>query len=56
MINGDRGRPTKNPPMLKLVYFLNSRVPTFWELSQNLPLFDVNECLYSVLSKRLLVS
>jgi len=30
-IKGDRGESAKNPPMLKLVSLLNSRIPTFGE-------------------------
>ena len=56
MIKGDRGKPAKNPLMLKLVSLLYFGVPTFWELSTNLPSFDMNECLYSVHLKLLLVS
>ena len=48
MIKGDRGRPAKNPPILKLVF-------VFWKLrnfqllwnSENLTLFCLDESLYS---------
>ena len=48
-IKGDRDEPAKNPPMLKLVFFLwNVRIPIFG-IHENLPPLDVDECLYSVL-------
>ena len=48
MIKGDRGRPAKNPPIVKLVF-------VFWKLrnfqllwnSENLTLFCLDESLYS---------
>ena len=43
---GDWGGPPKNPPMLKLVSLLNSKVSTFQGLCKNLIWFDMGEPLY----------
>ena len=46
-IKGDWGEPTKNPPMLKLIFSYNSRLPTFEERWQNLLSFEMDESLYN---------
>ena len=47
-IKGDWGEPAKNPPMLKLVFFLGLKNSNF-RSSGNLLSFDVDESLYSEL-------
>jgi len=45
-IKGDRGKPAKNPPMLKLVFSLGLKNFNF-RSGKNLPLFDMDESFYS---------
>ena len=47
-IKGDRDEPTKNPPILKLVFPLELKNSNF-RSSRNLLSFDVDESLYSEL-------
>ena len=56
VIKGDQGGLAKNPPMVKSVFLSNSGIPISLELfEKDLPYFGVDECIYSIHFKRLLV-